>query len=127
MIYGVAGNPDDSKAKYFAAYLVASHIAHMRGEANVVWAPMYGGFDNPHMDENRASPTMLVLTNLTPNSTNFKLEKTRDLLEKFSDVPRVVVSCGMDPLSFLATRLFVPIHGLAYFSEALVKKNVEII
>ncbi len=127
MIYGVSGNPDDSKAKYFAAFLVAAHLKVMGADANVIWAPQYGGFDNPHMSDDRAAPTMLVLTNLTPNSTPFKLEKARDLLEKFSDIPRVVVIAGMDPLSFLTTRLHVPVHGIAYFSEALVKSQIEVI
>jgi hypothetical protein len=127
MIYGVSGNPDDSKAKYFAAYLVAAHIKVLGSDANPVWAPMYGGFDNPYMSDDRAPPSMLIMTGLTPNSTNIKLEKARDLIEKFSDIPRIVVCAGMDPLSFITTRLFVPTHGLAYLSEALIKSRVEII
>lgn len=127
MIYGVSGNPDDGKAKYFAAFLVAAHLKALGAEANVIWAPMYGGFDNPHMNDDKASPTLLVLTNLTPNSTSTKLEKARDLIEKYSDVPRIIVAAGIDPLSFLATRLYVPINALAYFSEGLVKAKVEII
>ncbi len=127
MVYGVSGNPDDSKAKYFAAYLVAAHMKALGPEANVLWAPMYGGFDNPYMRDDRANPTMLVLTGLTPNSTGIKLEKARDLLEYFPDIPRVVVIAGMDPLSFLTTRLHVATHGLAYFSEALVRQKVEVI
>lgn len=127
MIYGVSGNPDDSKAKYFAAFLVAAHLKALGAEANVLWAPMYGGFDNPYLRDDRASPTMVVLTGLTPNSTGTKLEKARDVLEYFPDVPRVVVVAGMDPLSFLTTRLHVPTHGLAYLSEALVRQKVEVI
>lgn len=127
VIYGISGNPDDSKAKYFAAFLVAQHLRKVGPRANVVWLPMYGGFDNPWMSEDKASPTMLVLTNLTPNSTSLKIEKTRDLIEKYSDIPRIVVCAGMDPMSFLATRLYVPINALAYFSEGLVKTRVEVI
>lgn len=127
MIYGISGNPDDSKAKYLAAFLVAAHMKTLGTDANPVWAPMYGGFDNPYMSDDKAKPTLLVLTNLTPNSTTFKLEKARDLLEKFSDIPRIVVVAGMDPMSFLTTRLHVPIHGIAYLSEGLVKQKVEVI
>ncbi len=127
MIYGISGNPDDSKAKYFAAYLIAAHLKARGSEANPVWATMYGGFDNPYMNDDRASPTLLVISNLTPNSTTLKLEKARDLIEKFSDIPRLVICAGQDPLSFLTTRLYCPVHGLAYFSEGLVKQRVEII
>lgn len=127
MIFGVSGNPDDSKAKYFAAYLVDLHMKHLGAQANPVWATLYGGFDNPHLDIDRARPTLLVLSNLTPNSTTLKLEKARDLIEANPDIPRIVVCAGMDPVSFLTTRLHVPVNGMAYFAERLVKAKIEII
>lgn len=129
MIYGISGNPDDSKAKYFAAYLVQQHIKALGSSAVVVWNPIYGGYQNQLMDRSSDSnsPTLIVLTNLTPLSTNLKLEKARDILEKYTDIPRIVVCAGIDPVSFLATQLFVPIHGLAYFSEPLVKQRIEIL
>lgn len=127
MIYGVSGNPDDSKAKYFAAYLIDLHIKHLKADANPVWATLYGGFDNPYLSNDKASPTLLVISNLTPNSTTTKLEKARDLIEANPDIPRIVICAGMDPLSFLTTRLHVPVNGLAYFSEALVKAKIEVI
>lgn len=127
MIYGIAGNPDDSKAKYFAAHLVQVHLAALGASANVVWATLYSGYENQYMRDDLAAPTLIVISNLTPNSTNVKLEKARDIIEKYPDVPRLVVCAGIDPLSFLAAFLHVPIHGLAYFSEALVKQKVSVI
>jgi hypothetical protein len=127
MIYGVAGNPDDSKAKLFAAYLVDIHCKRLKGDANPWWINLVGGFDNQWLDPQRPRPSMIVLTNLTPQSTNQKLEKARDILETYPDVPRIVVVAGADPLSFLATRLHVAVHGLAYFCEALVKQKIEVI
>lgn len=131
IIYGVSGNPDDAKAKYFAAYLVAAHLEKLGSKANVVWHTLYGGFSNSLLTEydpidGKADPTLLVLSNLTPASTNVKLEKARDLLERFSDIPRIVVIAGEDPLSFLTTRLYSPINALAYFSETLMKRRMEI-
>lgn len=132
MIYGVTGNPDDSKAKYFATYLVSKHIQALEGKARVLWVNLYGGFKNTELDEallanNGSGPTLLVISNLTKNSTAVKLEKARDLLEAYSNIPRIVVAAGEDPISFLSTRLFVPVNGLAYFSEALIKQEVEVI
>lgn len=133
LIYGVSGNPDDAKAKLFAAFLAQIHMNHMGPvKGNVLWHVLYGGFDNKIMKEydeidGKTAPTMLVLSNLTPNSTGVKLEKARDLIERFSDIPRIIVSAGEDPLSFLTTRLYVPVNGLAYFSESLVKKRVEVV
>jgi hypothetical protein len=131
-VYGVSGNPDDSDARYFAAYLVQAHIAFMGYKAHVVWHTLYGGFDNKLLREydeidGKSPPSLLVLCNLTPNSTNVKLDKARDLLERFNDIPRIVVAAGEDPFSFLTTRLYSPIHALAYFSSSLVKKRMEII
>lgn len=132
MIYGVAGNPDDSKAKLFAAMLVNAHMNHMGPvKGNVLWHVLYGGFDNKIMKEydeidGKTRPSMLVLSNLTPNSTGVKLEKARDLIERFADIPIVVVSAGEDPMSFLTTRLYVPVNGLAYFSDSLIKKRIEV-
>lgn len=127
MIYAVSGSPDDAKARYFAAFLVQTHINQLKSDANPLWVPMYGGFDNPYMERDFARPSLLVLSNLTANSTNLKLEKARDLLEKYDTVPRIIVSAGIDPMSFMATRLFMPVHALAYFSESLFKKKVEVI
>jgi hypothetical protein len=132
VIYGVAGNPDDTKAKLFAAYLVNTHVEALGSRANVVWHTLYGGFDNALMREydpvdGKTDPTLLVLSNLTPNSTNVKLEKARDLLERFQNIPRIVICAGEDPMSFLTTRLYSEINALAYFSESLVKKKIEVI
>lgn len=132
VIYGVAGNPDDSKAKLFAAYLIQLHQSELAGHHNVVWHTMYGGYDNTLMKEykdvdSKSEPTMLVLSNLTPSSTNVKIEKTKDLIERFSNIPRIIVCAGEDPMSFLHTRLFVPVNAIAYFCEAIVKRRIEVI
>jgi hypothetical protein len=132
LIYCVSGNPDDAKAKLFAAYLVQIHQQRLGLKANVVWHTMFGGFDNPLLKEydlidGKAEPSMIVISNLTPNSPGLKLDKTRDLLERFENIPRIVVVAGEDPMSFMTTRLYSAINGLAYFSESLVKKKIEII
>jgi hypothetical protein len=133
LIYGVSGNPDDRKAKLFAAYLLALHISKVK-DARIEWATLYGGFDNHTMrkydrengDELR-DPTIIVLSNLTPNASTVKLDKARDLIERFDKIPRIVVSCGEDPISFHATRLFAPLNAMAYFSERLIKARIEIL
>lgn len=127
MIYGVAGNPDDLKAKYFAAYLVGEHIKALGAKSNVIWHTLYGGFDNPLMKEMSEPPTMIVICNLTPQSTNIKLEKARDILEKYPDIPRIVVIAGTDPMSFLTTKLFVPVHAVLYLADSLVRQKIQVI
>lgn len=132
MVYGVSGNPHDGKAKLFAAYLVSEHIKARGLGSNVVWHTVYEGFDNKLLREydevdGKSSPSLLVLTNITPNASTTRLGKVRDLLERFCDIPRIVVTAGEDPLSFFTTRLYYKINALAYFSESLVKRKVEVI
>jgi hypothetical protein len=131
-VYGVTGSPDDADAKYFAAYLVQAHMSYMGHKANVVWHTLYGDFNNRILKEydeidGKSSPSLIILSNMTPNSTSVKLEKARDILERFADIPRIVVAAGEDPFSFVTMRLYSPIHALAYFSSTLVKKRMEII
>ncbi|QRE00283.1 hypothetical protein [Burkholderia phage BCSR5] len=122
MVYGISGVPDDTRARYFAAFLVAHHLRVLGQRANVLWETLYGGFDNKLLRDyshgDRMDPTLLVLTNLDSSSGQAKLEKAKDLLERFPNIPRLVVAAGEDPMSFVSTRLHSPIHGLAYFSAS---------
>lgn len=123
--YVVAGNPDDREAKYFAAYLAQLHTAAVGIDSKVVWESITSSFENPAMQADNVS--MLVLTNLTPKSSNLKFEKTRDLLERHAGVPKVLVVAGEDPLSFAATRLHAPCHAIAYFGSKTSKTFNEVI
>lgn len=125
--YGVSGSPDDSKAKLFAAYLVSIHVARLGGQSHVAWTTLFGGFDMPKIVQSHTKPTLLVITNLTIDSTQHRIEKARDLMETFPDVPTIVVSCGIDPISFFSTKLRQPIHRLAYFLESQVRTKINVI
>lgn len=125
LIYMVAGNPDDSKAKYFAAFLCAIHKEFARHRENIIWENITGGWDNPLLKK-EIEPSMLVISGLAENSTPVKLEKARDLVEKFPNVPRIVVCAGEDPLSFAQVKLHIPCHGLAYFPSKITKTVQEV-
>lgn len=128
LIYSISGNPADTKAKYFAAYLVAAHIKAVGIKANPVWYPIYEGFGNPLMEpKDESSPSLIVLTNLTLNASNMKLSKARDIIEKYDSIPRLIVSAGCDPISFTATKLYCEVNAMAYFAESMVKQRVEIL
>lgn len=127
MVYFVAGNPDDSKAKYFAAYLAYLHKCKYGNKAEIVWEAVFGGFDNPLLKRDINPPTMLILSNLAENSTNVKIEKARDLIERWPNIPRVVVCSGEDPVSFASTKIYSPCHGIAYFCSSLSKSVQEVI
>ena len=125
LIYCVTGSPSDAKALYFAAYLASIHYKANKF-AKVGWCSLYGGFKNDPL-ESGSQYSLLVITNLAVNSTNSKFEKARDLLIHYSSIPRIVVAAGEDPLSFMSTKLYMPVHAMAYFSENLLRTRVEVI
>lgn len=124
MTYVVAGNPDDKDARYFAAYLAQIHLNELKLEAHIRWESVLGNFQNPAMQD---EPSLLILTNLTPRSSNVKYEKVRDLIERHSTIPKIIVIAGEDPISFAATRLYAPCHALAYFGSEVSKTFNEVI
>lgn len=126
LIYTVCGNPDDGQAKLFAAYLVSLHMAAYK-HAHVEWHSLNGGFYNPLLKEELSPPSMIVLTNLSPVATGTKLDKVRDICEKWDNIPRVIVAAGEDPISFMATRLYLPCNAMAYFADSMVKKRVDVL
>lgn len=125
VVYVVSGNPDDGRAKLFAAHLVQLHMKATK-YPKVLWHSVMSNFQNP-MLEPPHEPSMLVVTNLSPVATQAKLDKTRDILERFPDIPVVLVVAGEDPISFMATRLYARVNSLAYFCESLIKRRVEIL
>jgi len=132
VIYGVCGNPNEVKARLFAAYLVSLHCRHLGNRAKPIWNVQYGGYENKLLKDysgidSSYEPSILILSNLAINSTQQKFEKARDLIERFSSIPRILVAAGEDPISFLSSRLYVECNALAYFSESLVRRKVEIL
>ena len=126
VIYIVSGNPDDSRAKYFAAFLADHHI-NSSEFSDVHWENINGHTSFNSGLARDMSPTMIILSGVTTESTHLKLEKCRDLIERWPNIPRIVVCCGEDPVSFASTRLRVPAHAIAYLPSGGVKTVQEII
>jgi len=123
MTYIVAGSPDDEVAKYFAAYLVDVHRQRLGVNSDVVWEPVFNGYDNPIL-KSVTQPSLIVLSNLSVKSNHLKYDKAKDVIERFATIPKIVIVAGEDPISFAAQRLHVPAHGIAYFANAKASKNV---
>lgn len=119
----ISSIPSDLKAKQLALHLFwKATLAHRAGErpnrrqysTPPLWHRLYGGFDEPLLTQAGERPSLLVLTNVLEDSTASKIEKTRDLLEKFSDVPRILVTGGTDPLQIFRSRLYYPVDACIY-------------
>lgn len=126
ILYGVGSDPDDRLALYFAGYLAMLHAKQVRN-CRIEWHSLYGGFKNPLLDKEGLPPTLLILHNLTPDSTNSKIEKARDLLEHFRNIPRIVVTAGVDPMTFFVNRLYLPLNSLFYAHSHTVKQKITVI
>lgn len=122
-VYCVTGEPSDNRALYFAAFLVGIHAASLK-RGRVYWQPMYGSGRNELLDLEPGSASLLVLTNLSPNSTQYKFERAKDIMMRHRDTPIIVVGSGCDPITLMSSHLYAPVHAVAHFSEKIIKSQV---
>lgn len=126
LTYCIASAPNDGKAKLLAAWMMQYVISHTSShEVLPLWHDLTGGFENKLAREYQPC-SLLVLNNVGIDSTGPKMEKLRDLLEIYARVPRVVVVNGCDPFLFFTRHLRLPVHGLTYMTNPLVKKSLDI-
>lgn len=116
--------PSDMLAKHLAVHVfnlacLAWQRRHKPGRTLPVWHRVFGGLTDGMRDrQSDEIPSLLVLSNINDASSAYKLEKVRDLLEKYSHVPRIVVTSSRDPLSFFATKLHYPVNAGIHIGPA---------
>lgn len=125
-VYGCASEPHDGKALYFAAHLVDLWLSRNPTKKAVWYTAWSSGFRNPMIEEDQRCD-LLVISNLTPNSSHVTLAKVRDLLVFYNDVPRIVVIAGEDPVSFFSKRLYFKLNGLFFHSGRIMQRVVEVL
>lgn len=114
---GINSYPSDMMAKHLTVHIfnLALHAwqkRHKPGRTMPMWHRVFGGLSDVLRDKHSEEiPSMLVISNINDSSSAFKLEKVRDLLEKYSHVPRIVVMSSKDPITFFATKLHYPINA----------------
>ncbi len=114
--YGVGSFATDERARHFAVQVMANVIKRqqksLRTKGYPLWHRVYGGFKDELRDRKPDPiPSLIILSNITPQCTNVKLEKIRDILEKYDSVPRIVVCTGVDPITFFGNYLHYPMRG----------------
>lgn len=119
-VYMVNSFPSDMRAKLFAAQVMyvackqfkdASQRAQ-RFTNGPLWVRLLGINDYKQFDAiKEARPNMLILSNINDESTPLKVERLRDLLDEFNNIPKLVVTAGSDPLTFMMRRVFYPVNG----------------
>jgi hypothetical protein len=53
------------------------------------------------------TPSAIFISGIAVDSSLFRIEKTRDLLAKYSHIPRIVLIAGGNPVEFAKARLYV--------------------
>lgn len=121
-IAAIGSYPSDSRAKLVAANIMNQAMSQQmkgvhRGRAYPLWHKVFGGRFDPIRDSREHEHlSMIVLSNVSHDSTPDKLEKLRDLLEKFDSIPRIVVVNGGDPVTFFAEKVRMPLNYAFYIS-----------
>lgn len=101
----------DDRAKFLAMSIMNEAIDQMkqgshRGKLLPIWHRVMGGYQDELRDaKERRNISMLIIANVGPDSTPQKIEKVRDLLERYDHIPRIVVVNGSDPVSFFAEKI----------------------
>lgn len=126
-LYLIASTPNDAKAKCVAAHIMcaatqmqlANRIGfETKGRQTPLWHTITGSWQDRLRDRQEDQPSLLVLSNITSDSTAVKLEKLRDICELYSHVPRIVVLTGTDPITFANTRLMLAANHVLHLATA---------
>lgn len=118
----ISGHETDSTAKFVGAWMFAQLLAEYKKLAaksdfafgKPVWHPLTGSYKDVFRDSMRngkSKPSAFLLTNVPSDSSQLKLEKLRDIMELYHDVPRIVVTTGMNPVEFFTSKLHYPLNG----------------
>lgn len=116
----ISSDPNDLKAKLMAAVIMEAALAkHMSSTTTFsknppLWHTLIGGFDLKLADE---KPSLLIISNVTSDSTPHKIEKLRDLLETHHDIPRIVIATGTDPVSLMNSRVRLALNYGIYITS----------
>jgi hypothetical protein len=107
-IHVVSSFPNDTRAKMFALHVMRNaFMDSIPLTRKPKWVTLYG--DKLDYDRVKAGrPNFLIISNVVIDSTQYKMERLRDLLSMFGDIPRLVVTGGtIDPTELFNNRLYL--------------------
>lgn len=113
-IIGVGSFPSDLRAKMLVINIMDRAIQYQMTRARrtpshyPLWHKVFGGFGDPLLDSQQ-SMSMLIISNVGLDSTAPKIEKVRDLLVKYDNIPRIVLTHGCDPMQFFLQKMHLPL------------------
>lgn len=106
----IASRSFDFVAMQYALAIIG-HLVSNAGHS-FYWHSLYGNTRDKLRDTEGTPPELkdchlLVLSNLAENSTAMKTEKARDLLNMYSNIPRILTVGGVDPVQYAKHQLHV--------------------
>lgn len=114
VVFGFSSSPDDSLAKRAALQLCAEVL--MQNKV-VHWHPVYGLFDDDYRSGRVKKPDVLILTNVLLESSVTKHECLRDILERYSDITRIVITSGCTARELVTDKLHYKINGMVHLTK----------
>lgn len=115
-LYAISSYPTDDRAKLFASNIMCQAVLQFRsmnmkqraGKAKPYWHHLYNGYRDKLLDgEINGKPSFIVISNINENSSQQKFEKLRDIMERYSDVPiLVVMGSTVDPFTLVTTKTY---------------------
>lgn len=117
--------PTDARAKIAALHVFRNAMKDKTHTVRKpVWVTLYGDRFNYEELKNKR-PSMLFISNIVLESTAYKMERLRDILEMFPDIPRIVVTGGtLDPTELFVRRLHLPINAAVSIGPKHVVSNL---
>ena len=121
-VYCINSYPTDMRAKVIAANIMEEAMYQYidrKGQRNPYkmpyWVRLYSDSSFGYIQKiKEQKPGLLIISNVTSNSTAQRIEKLRDILEYFDNIPRVVVQTGdFDPIKFFSNKLFMSVSHVA--------------
>lgn len=96
----ISSEPNDLRAKIIGSQIMQRCIQE---DKEVLWHTVIGGYKDDLRDNTKywkRKLDCLIIANFLPDSTEMKYEKVRDLLELYSDIPRIILTTQAEPYAF---------------------------
>lgn len=136
-VYCICGASDPNKARCCAAMLVDRYLTRQQKaktlndedaqkyelKRNPLWHKIYSGFSDKLRDdklyrERIGIPGLLVLDCIYADMGTGKYDKSRELLDMYSDIPRIIIGAGTDPIDLCRNGLYCVPNRVLYLADS---------
>jgi len=96
---------EDNYAKQFAALMMQIILKYSLKHKIRQTSPRWFNLQRDLDITSNETPAAVFVSNVYPDSTPYRLEQCRDLLQRFNQIPRYVVTSGVNPYEFAVNKL----------------------